>query len=271
MRYSIAALIGTLVLLPSSLTSQLVHRVDVGGHELQAVVWGSGSPTVVFESDIGTALEIWNSVQALVSEFATTVAYSRAGLGDSDMATTNRSPSVVTEELRTLLRGLGQQPPYVLVGHSFGGLLSRAFFYEHPDEVAGLVLVQGSDERLLKELMAVDPSWTPKPAVWDDEARLAEVEMLRRVQDTGSLANSRPLASIPVYILTRGRPSRGSASEALIVRVARDLHAELFSGVTNGAHIVVDEPHHLLHIVAPELVAQSIRQVVDAVRSSSNE
>lgn len=68
-----AVLIGSILLLPTSLSSQSVQRVDVGGHELEAVILGTGSPTVVFESDIGTSLGTWTAVQALVSEFATTL------------------------------------------------------------------------------------------------------------------------------------------------------------------------------------------------------
>lgn len=159
----------------------------------------------------------------------------------------------------------------MLVGHSFGGLLSRAFFYEYPDEVAGLVLVNDTDERLFKALQAVHPSWAPLPAPWDDEARLAEVAMLRQVQDAGSLPNSRPLAGMPVYILTRGRPSGAFPSDSRGLRVARGLHADLFSGVTDGAHIVAARSNHLIHVVEPELVAWSIRQVVDTSRSTGNE
>lgn len=238
----------------------------MSAHELEAVVLGTGGPTVVFESDIGSPFGVWTRVQPLVSEFATTVAYSRAGLGASDMAAGTRSPRQVVEELRTLLRGLGREPPYVLVGHSFGSLLTRAFFYEYPQEVAGLVLVNDTDERVFREWKAVNPSWIPRPAAWDDEARLAEVAMLRQVQDAGSLPNRRPLAGMPVYILTRGRPAGLFPGDRLGLNVVRSLHADLFSDVTDGAHIVAGRSNHKIHVTEPELVAWSIRQVVGAAR-----
>ncbi len=98
-------------------------------------------PSVIFESGIGATSQNWAKIQEAVSEFAHTVSYDRLGLGWSTPAVSERIPSKVVEELRAMLQAAGIAPPYLLVGHSFGGLVVRYFAAEYPDEVVGAVLV----------------------------------------------------------------------------------------------------------------------------------
>ncbi len=102
---------------------------------------GAGKPTVIFESGIAATSQNWTHLQQVVSHFARTVTYDRSGLGWSSPSTSERTPSNIVRELRTLLQRAGVAPPYLLVGHSFGGLIVRRFAAEHPDEVVGVVLV----------------------------------------------------------------------------------------------------------------------------------
>ena len=98
-------------------------------------------PSVIFESGIGATSQNWARIQQSVSEFAHTISYDRLGLGWSTPAVSARIPSQVVEELRAMLQAAGIAPPYLLVGHSFGGLVVRYFAAEYPDEVVGAVLV----------------------------------------------------------------------------------------------------------------------------------
>ena len=98
-------------------------------------------PSEIFESGIGATSQNWATVQESVSEFAHTVSYDRLGLGWSTPAVSKRIPSKVVEELRAMLRAAGIAPPYLLVGHSFGGLVVRYFAGKYPEEVVGAVLV----------------------------------------------------------------------------------------------------------------------------------
>ncbi len=102
---------------------------------------GMGSPAVVLEAGIsGTSLG-WAIVQPKIAEFTTVCSYDRLGLGWSSSGKRARTVANMTGELRELLSQAGIPPPYVLVGHSFGGLLVRAFAATYPDQTAGLVLV----------------------------------------------------------------------------------------------------------------------------------
>ncbi|MGD0446317.1 MAG: alpha/beta hydrolase, partial [Edaphobacter sp.] len=102
---------------------------------------GAGSPTVIFESGISATSLNWTHLQSTVSAFTRAIAYDRAGLGWSSPSTSERTPSNIVRELRLLLERAGIPPPYILVGHSFGGVVVRRFAIDHPAEVAGLVLV----------------------------------------------------------------------------------------------------------------------------------
>jgi pimeloyl-ACP methyl ester carboxylesterase len=118
--------------------------VDIGACKLHLKQQGSGQPVVVLEAGIAATSISWSLVQTRVAEFTTVCSYDRAGLGWSERRQ-NRSRSCTLEqmigELETLLRKSGLAAPFVLVGHSFGGLLVSAFAHAYPEQVAELVLV----------------------------------------------------------------------------------------------------------------------------------
>lgn len=114
---------------------------SAAGCRLHLIDSGSGACPVVFESGISTSSLNWTLLQRPVSEFARACSYDRAGLGWSDRASSPRVTSRIVEELRALLAEAKIPSPYLLVGHSFGGLLVSAYAARFPGEVAGLVLV----------------------------------------------------------------------------------------------------------------------------------
>jgi pimeloyl-ACP methyl ester carboxylesterase len=120
------------------------QMVDLGGFRLHAVVCGEGKSTVVFEPALGGFSLQYARVQSAVSAFTRAIAYDRAGQGWSDASPTPRIPVNLAGELKVLLSKLELQPPYVLVGHSFGGLLTRIYAGLNPGEVAGMVLVDAA-------------------------------------------------------------------------------------------------------------------------------
>ncbi|HEY4380745.1 MAG TPA: alpha/beta hydrolase [Acidobacteriaceae bacterium] len=102
---------------------------------------GGASPTVVFESGIAATSQNWLRVQEAVAGYTRAVSYDRGGLGWSSECVSERTPSNIARELRQVLRQAGIPGPYVLVGHSFGGLVVRRFAALYPDAVAGAILV----------------------------------------------------------------------------------------------------------------------------------
>jgi pimeloyl-ACP methyl ester carboxylesterase len=116
--------------------------IDIGGRrKLYLLERGSSGPTVLFEAGIAATNLNWFHIQREVSEFASTASYDRSGLGWSSKCRTARTPANIALELHQLLYKAGIKPPYILVGHSFGGLVMRRFALDYPDEVASVVLV----------------------------------------------------------------------------------------------------------------------------------
>jgi len=116
--------------------------VKIGqGQSLYVVEKGSGGPAVLFEAGIAATNLNWHYIQEKVAGFTATASYDRCGLGWSSPCRTVRTPGNISVELHTMLESAGIRPPYVLVGHSFGGLVMRRYAVMYPEDVAGVVLV----------------------------------------------------------------------------------------------------------------------------------
>jgi pimeloyl-ACP methyl ester carboxylesterase len=120
--------------------------VDAGGHRLHMNIQGHGSPCVIFENGSADFSFVWSLVQPEVAKFTETVSYDRAGYAWSQPGPLPRTSKQMALELHTALQNAGIQPPYILVGQSFGGFLVRAFARFYPKEVAGMVLVEAVQE-----------------------------------------------------------------------------------------------------------------------------
>jgi pimeloyl-ACP methyl ester carboxylesterase len=119
--------------------------VDIGGYRLHFDCTGRGGPAVVLEAGAGDFSFDWSRVQPEVARFTRVCSYDRAGSAWSDPGPTPRTMHQEVFELHTLLRKAKVRGPYVLVGHSYGGLLVRLYTRQYPREVAGMVLVDSTD------------------------------------------------------------------------------------------------------------------------------
>lgn len=133
--------------------------VDIGhGRKLYVLQKGSGGPAVLFEAGIAATNLNWHHIQETVAQFTCTASYDRSGLGWSSPCRTVRTPGNITEELHAMLQLAGIKPPYVLVGHSFGGLVMRRYAVTYPEDVAGVVLI---DPMRCEEWPPLNPAKQP--------------------------------------------------------------------------------------------------------------
>jgi pimeloyl-ACP methyl ester carboxylesterase len=115
--------------------------IDIGGRRLHLIESGGSGPAVVFESGISATCLNWTQVRVQVERLARACTYDRAWLGWSDPAKSPRTTSAIVDDLHALLEAAQIPRPYILVGHSFGGMLVRAYAARYPGDVAGLVVV----------------------------------------------------------------------------------------------------------------------------------
>ena len=220
-----------------AMRSQSFTRPSIDGHSLRMLIAGSGLPAVVFENGLGPPLEMWGKVQPEVSRFTRTVAYDRAGVGLSEAGSLPGDGRQIAAELRLALRAAGVPPPYVLVGASLGGLHVRVFTGIYPDEVRGIVLV--------------DP--THDAAAFETRAPLVLIDAIS--------PRDVPFASRTIRQLRADlRPDIDAESRAY----------RSWVDAIPGAHLVItDRSGHNVPIEQPDLVIETIREVVETARTAA--
>lgn len=134
--------------------SCLGRFVEVNGRKMHVVERGSG-PAIVFEAGIASSCLAWATVEKELAKEFHVVTYDRAGFGWSERATTPRTLENIVNDLHTLIGAIGISVPYLLVGHSYGGLIVRNYATRYPDEVSGLLLLDPVEPR---EWMPMSPS-----------------------------------------------------------------------------------------------------------------
>ncbi len=217
---------------------------------------GSGSPTVILEVGYDSSgIDGWFGFQSLVSETTRVCSYDRAGLGMSDPRPVSVGPvtsGLQADELHTLLGDAGIPPPYVLLGHSYGGMIVRLFAARYPDETAGMVLEDSSQEdevALYKEAHA---------GPWIDGG--AKIDITRTV---AQLRAAGTLGAKPLVVVTAG------IYEDVLDPVAEArIQDELATLSTDSVHVLAVGVGHFIHDERPSIVLEAVKEVVDAVRNS---
>jgi len=265
------------------------NTVNIGKHSLHAVVRREGKPIVVFDSGLGSFSLEWDGILHELSSHATTVAYDRAGYGWSHRNKGQATSNEIVENLRILLKRLGLEPPYILVGHSFGGLNMRLYALLYPEEVTGLVLIDPTNEfRFL-------------PQYINEERRRQHKQTLSQYKlgHLFSLLGAARLINRPVW--SRAMPRnyiglgyRAQSFEALYKeylnitkscqavndkRIEKDLPIVLLTAGQMGEnwkedqnkmkklfakskHIVVEDSSHHIHHERPEIVIHAIKEMI---------
>ena len=255
------------------LPPELEAWVDVDGHHLYIHCTGTGSPAVILEAGYHDTAGTWSLVKPEIATFTRACAYDRAGLGQSEPGSGPEDAGHVVEELHTLLENAGLQGPYVLVGHSLGGPYVRLYAGRYREDVAGLVLVDSAHPDQFRRQAAVLPPESP-----------GDSESVKFYRDWFASATPDPtlgpslfepgsLGDLPLAVLTAMDKRRADDfPEALnqqFNQIWMELQEELAQLSTDSIHLLAWDSQHFVQQDQPELVVETVRQVVEAARTGT--
>ncbi len=267
--------------------------VDVGGRKLEIFCEGpKGGPTVVLEVGAFASSLYYRQAQDLIARTHRVCAYDRAGEGWSDPAPYPRSLENRIDDLHLLLRKARIKGPYVLVGHSMGGLLVRLYAHKYPKGIAGLVLIEPSEAqfngsplqvaRLKGTVKLLDgaiqaaaagidvpllrvPNGPPNQAValrasvfragQDDLAAMAGIP-----EEMARLGPLRDFGDTPLVVVTRGRKDPGMSDAD--TAAWNEAHARLAALSTNSVRLTAEKSGHNVQFEQPEMYAVAVDRVL---------
>lgn len=235
---------------------------QMGDRDVEIVETGAGEATVVFESGFGNDWSPWDQVASEIAPHARVLAYSRPGYGRSDPSADPRDAAHIVEDLRALLALRGHSPPYVLVGHSFGGTYMELFARAYPEEVAALVLVEPRHRDFTSACRDAGLSGCAIPDSVVASLRPVEIaEYEAFAQTSDQIAAAGPFGAYPVRVLTAdSHPGFAPEVEALWVSMLGSLadeaeHGEqrIFRGA--GHNLQTERPHDVVEAILEVLPA----------------
>lgn len=225
------------------------------------------SPRIIFINGGGPGnMNHWGSVYSTMSQHYSVFAYNRFGSGRSSRTSAPQTGQRIVTTLHQLLEQQNLHPPYVLVGHSLGGLYANLYAREFPQDVAGVVLVDPTHPQQFKRLreQGVEPNkFIMKllgiykffnPTKHSEVATMEETG--RQVQQAG------PFPNIPLTVITAGK-RQGKSDEN---RIIDQLQRELAMMSPKGMHLTASESGHMIQKNHPQIVIQSIQDVIGRLR-----
>ena len=278
---------------------------EVNGRVMHLRCAGSGRPTVVLESGLLHDSRDWLLVEPVVANFTRVCSYDRAGYGWSDYRSGPRDTAAISDELAALLAEGDETPPFILVGHSLGGIFISQFALRHPGTVVGMVFVDSSHEQQLAHFPPPGNSIL-RSQQYFRKAFVASEFGIPRLQHACGLDAIRPeleaeaiyiecqptrwltalheieifaspppmpargmFGSMPIEVLTRDFDLEDDPAERAARPIWIQLQKELAALSLAGNWRIVKGASHAIHIDKPDEVATAIRQVWNASRKSS--
>jgi pimeloyl-ACP methyl ester carboxylesterase len=240
------------------------RMVDVGGRSLHLTCVGSGTPTVVLENGLDGEESTWTDVVRAVKADSRVCTYSRANIPPSDSREGKHTAADSVADLRKALKASGETAPYVLVGFSFGGLITQIYAAKHPEDVAGLVLVESNHPDEQDEF---EKHLTPEQIDEDRTAANANSEGVDVFASLEEAQGAGALPDVPLVVVT--------ATAAIDwppgwdPKVFNGLRAQqqrdLATSVPGGTQVMADKSGHDVPHDQPEIVVSAISKVLDAL------
>ncbi len=235
--------------------------VQISECKLYAKLLGenNGKPTIVMDAGYGDYSKAWDSIIGDISTFSNVLIFDRAGLGKSETSSNPRTSCQMVKELKELLIEAKIKPPYILVGHSFGGVNMRMFATEFQNEVFGLVLVDSTPEdyreRFLPTMSQDFQQAYKKQFVY--EGNYEEfMESLKQLKETKQKLN------VPLIVLSAGKKDHYSKESQ---QLWNEMQREILQISSDGELVIAANSAHYIQNDEPEVVVSAITKLLDSV------
>lgn len=244
-------------------------KIHTAGGNLEYAQLGSGDPVVIFINGGSGPIEGWYKVIHEIAEQSTVVAYNRLGVGGSDKPSTPQHGDAIVTALRQFLQEINIRPPYILVGHSLGGLYANLYARQYSNEISGVVLLDSSHPndlninktqntfiRGINRILGVFDSFFAHRK-WN-EANFVE-ETVKQIEMAG------PFPDVPLVIVSGGKKPPMMPEHAMEIR--RNNQMDLVRLSSQSHHVVASESGHFPQFTEPSVVLQAILDCIRIVRS----
>lgn len=272
--------------------------VNVDGHRIHYRLHGQGDFTFVLEAGLGDYSGNWGTLEDGLAGIGRVFVYDRAGLGWSESAPDPRTPAAIASELHAALAAAHIPKPYILVGHSAGGISQVILAMDHPDEVAGLLLIDPSHKDqfqrlpappavfrwLLPQITRLAPVGLPQLLVGTQDpvlnlsSHVLTIGMeLRALLDVEAAWRDRPisLGNLPLFLLTADGnemlPGKTDAERRAAWVIWKTMHDELLAASTSDIrrHDVVAGSGHHIHRTHPDVVIAAARELAQRIKAGT--
>ncbi|MGD9678523.1 MAG: alpha/beta fold hydrolase [Vulcanibacillus sp.] len=244
--------------------------VETPKGKFQYSVSGSGKPNIVLINGGSGPIEGWMKVLPDISEISSVFSYNRLSVAGSDKPKEIQDGYTIITDLREVLKLVVVEPPYLLVGHSLGGLYANLFARIYPTEVAGIVFLESShpnDIDLDKYQGKLVKNINKLFAMFDSLSSNKQFNEVNFVKKTISQIHQNEIfPEIPVYVIIGGKENRLMPVEARQKRLDNQL--ELLSLSPKSKYIIAEKSGHFPQLSEPELVIGAIKEVVEQIKET---
>ncbi|HVT61610.1 MAG TPA: alpha/beta hydrolase [Thermoanaerobaculia bacterium] len=272
------------------------EMIDVGGYRLHLRCAGTGSPVVVMDAALGESMRTWDKVWPAVAKTTRICMFDRAGMGWSDAGPLPRTSARMADELRILLTAAHVEGPYILVGHSLGGLNMRLFAGRNAKAIAGIVLVDSGHPEQFRRMPAKSAHeladtihrlrwliWTapfglprllglcggePQPHC-SLYLKTALAEFAGLPQTIAEVSQVRTFGDTPLIVLSQDPHLKTGWMSEEEKATWNELQVELLRLSSNSSRVIAPQSHHFIQWVRPDLVIAAITHLVESTRATT--
>lgn len=249
------------------------HKVDTPSGRFEIALTGTGTPTVVLINGGGGPIEGWFRVMPELARSTSVLAYNRLGMGGSDKPAVPQHGKAIAKALAQLLKAADIPPPYVLVGHSLGGLYANLYARLYPSEIAGVVFVeashpsdlrlnetQGAFVRGINRLLGFYDSLFPARR-WKETLYVEETA--RQIAEAGSFPD------VPVFVVSGGKKPPFMPEHAF--RIRQENQRELAGLSSRSSHRIIEGSGHFPQLTAPSVVIEAVLACLNDARTPAKQ